>query len=94
MGAPSLLRRGRWPNTRGHSWHGGQAGNLTRPRTATITIAGEASRRYALQLHLADATPGAIRASLDGLDLTATCAAGVLEVGTPIMRGGEIAAAW
>jgi len=47
----------------------------------TITIAGEASRRYALQLHLADATPGAIRASLDGLDFAATCAAGVLEVG-------------
>ena len=63
-------------------------------RAATITIAGEQSRRYALQLHLVDAEEDSIHASLDGLDLAATYTAGVLEVATPLMRGGEITVAW
>ena len=61
---------------------------------ASIAIIGSVARRYLLQLHVGAAESGQIRASLDGLALAATYAGGVLEVGTPTMRGGEIAVRW
>lgn len=63
-------------------------------RAATITIAGELMRRYQIVLHLDAAEIGEVRASLDGLALAATYAAGVLEVGTPLLRSGEITIGW
>jgi alpha-D-xyloside xylohydrolase len=63
-------------------------------REATIAIAGGVTRRYVLQLHLdavADAQPGA---DLDGLNLAVSYRDTVLEVGTPMMRGGEITVHW
>jgi len=63
-------------------------------RGATIAIGGTVARRYLLRLHLDDADTARLRASLDGLALAATSAAGVVEVATPTMRGGEIDVAW
>ena len=63
-------------------------------REASIAITGSVARRYLLQLHVGDTESGQIRASLDELALAATYAAGVLEVGTPTMRGGEIVINW
>ncbi|HEY8597843.1 MAG TPA: TIM-barrel domain-containing protein [Thermomicrobiales bacterium] len=63
-------------------------------REASIAIAGTMARRYLLQLHVGTAEPAQVRASLDGLALAATYADGVLEVRTPMMRGGEIEVHW
>ena len=60
---------------------------------ATLAVDGKFSRRYVLRLHLTDAEGSTVCASLGGLDLAATFTAGVLEVATPIMRGGAIAVA-
>ena len=61
---------------------------------ATLAVDSEFSRRYVLRLHLADTGGSTVCASLGGLDLAATFTAGVLEVATPIMRGGAIVVAW
>ncbi len=63
-------------------------------REATIAIAGGVARRYVLQLHLGTADAAQPRADLDGLDLAVTYADGVIEVGTPMMRGGAITVRW
>ncbi len=51
-------------------------------REAMIVIAGTLARRYLLRLHL------------DGLDLAVTYTADMLEVGTPVLRGGAITMRW
>lgn len=63
-------------------------------REAIVAIAGGVARRYVLQLHVGAADAGQVRASLDGLALAATYADGLLEVGTPMMRDGEIEVRW
>ena len=63
-------------------------------RDAAFLIDGAVTRRYRLQLHIAEADAANIRADLDGLALAASYADGVLTVGTPAMQRGEIAVRW
>jgi alpha-glucosidase (family GH31 glycosyl hydrolase) len=61
-------------------------------RDAVVAIEGDVARRYRLQLYVGEAA--VVHASLDGLEIAASYAGGVLEVGPPVMRRGEIAVRW